>query len=387
MARVDPSPELFKLYSDEDQSAVLNKKSLEINDLQKQADQLSADIDRRQHNLDMKYDSMNRSGYTVKDGELTEESTFLERVGSGIMDGYAEQRGGENVYALNDIGVTGMVIYDDSKITEEKESLQAINSELGQKQASYNTLSSAVGAPQDQDALDSELTNLYKSQLDLRDEFLANDAAIQRKENAINQLNKILWSSTSKLEKEKKALENRQNEILAAYNANSEMLMKAAEFLTEDELKRFIELDKYMSKKAGKPVGSQTIPPPPPPPPKPAPSVPIVQRFVTAGARLQCSFGAACTLNVNRPMTLLENAPMANIMDFAPFTCIVPTGTCSAPSNPAVVAAMGSPVPCTPLIVAPWAVGKPDVLVENFPALLSTDKCFCAYGGVISIMP
>ena len=88
MAGIDPTPELFKLYSDEDQSAVLNKKSLEINDLQKQADQLSADIDRRQHNLDMKFDSMNRSGYTVKDGELTEESTFLERVGSGIIDGY-----------------------------------------------------------------------------------------------------------------------------------------------------------------------------------------------------------------------------------------------------------------------------------------------------------
>lgn len=128
-------------------------------------------------------------------------------------------------------------------------------------------------------------------------------------------------------------------------------------------------------------------PPPPPTPPAPAPSVPIVQRFVTGGAKLQCTFGAVCTLNVIRPMTLLENAPMANIMDFKPFVNIVPTGTCSAPTNPAVVAAMGSPVPCTPLVTAPWVVGKPDVLVENQPALLSTDKCLCTYGGVISIMP
>lgn len=114
---------------------------------------------------------------------------------------------------------------------------------------------------------------------------------------------------------------------------------------------------------------------------------PLVQKYVGMGARLQCSFGAALTLSVQRPTTMIETSPMANIMDFKPFVNIIPTGTCSAPTNPAVIAAMGSPVPCTPLIPAPWAPGKPDVLVEKFPALLSTDKCFCAYAGLIQIMP
>ena len=275
------------------------------------------------------------------------------------------------------------------KADNEMAEYQKLSDSIDSKKQCQQQLSNAINEPLDVDALNSELDDVYKAQLGLRDEYLANEAAIQRKENAIDQLNKILWSSTSKYENEIKELQNRQNEIIAEYNANSDMLMKASEFLTEEELSRFIELDKYMSNKAGKPVGSQNVPPPPPTPPTPtpAPSTPIVQRFVTAGARLQCSFGAPCTLNVNRPMTLMENAPMANIMDSVPFVNVIPTGTCSAPTNPAVIAAMGSPVPCTPMVLAPWAPGKPDVLVENFPALLSTDKCFCAFGGVISIMP
>ena len=161
-----------------------------------------------------------------------------------------------------------------------------------------------------------------------------------------------------------------------------------------DEKKELEQVEAEILKVAGEiafntkcKVATQGPPPPPNPPQVSAPSAPIAQHFVGMGARLQCSFGAPLMLAVQRPMTLMENAPMANIMDFKPFVNIIPMGPCSAPTNPAVLAAMGSPVPCTPLVPAPWTPGKPDVLVENFPALLSTDTCLCSYAGVITINP
>jgi hypothetical protein len=42
-----------------------------------------------------------------------------------------------------------------------------------------------------------------------------------------------------------------------------------------------------------------------------------------------------------------------------------------------------TPMPCVPVTVAPWIVGAPTVLINNFPALNSTSKCMCAWGGVI----
>jgi hypothetical protein len=53
----------------------------------------------------------------------------------------------------------------------------------------------------------------------------------------------------------------------------------------------------------------------------------------------------------------------------------------------ATAAAMGvlTPMPCTPVIPAPWAPGSPTCLIGNMPALNNTSMCNCAYGGVISI--
>mgnify|MGYP003308193130 FL=1 len=114
-------------------------------------------------------------------------------------------------------------------------------------------------------------------------------------------------------------------------------------------------------------------------------------KFVTNGALLQCSFGMApmpLTVVGLRPMN--GNMPMANIMDFAPMLNIKPFGMCRSMANPTVAAAtaaaMGvlTPMPCIPVITAPWAPGG-QVKVCMLPALMDNCKCMCAYGGQISI--
>jgi len=107
---------------------------------------------------------------------------------------------------------------------------------------------------------------------------------------------------------------------------------------------------------------------------------------VCMGATLQCSFGAApSTLVVLPANRVLTQTPDANIMDNKPLVNIMPFGMCSSPSNPAVIAALGSPVPCVPVIPAPWIPGAPTVLIANIPALDNTCKLMCAWAGVIQI--
>jgi uncharacterized protein DUF4280 len=114
---------------------------------------------------------------------------------------------------------------------------------------------------------------------------------------------------------------------------------------------------------------------------------------VVAGAMMMCSFGMTpSALNVlPTNQTMVGGPPAANIMDNKPFVNIPPFGMCTTPSNPTVAsataAAMGvlTPMPCVPVIPAPWAPGSPTVLIGKMPALNSTSKCMCAWGGVISI--
>lgn len=114
--------------------------------------------------------------------------------------------------------------------------------------------------------------------------------------------------------------------------------------------------------------------------------------LVCNGAALQCSFGAAPgTMMVLPKNKVLATMPAANIMDNVPFMNIMPFGMCSSMANPAVAsataAALGvlTPMPCTPVIPAPWLPGSPQVLIANMPALNNNSKLMCAYGGVIQI--
>ena len=114
---------------------------------------------------------------------------------------------------------------------------------------------------------------------------------------------------------------------------------------------------------------------------------------VCMGAQMQCSFGMApsslVVLPTNRVTT--GHMPAANIMDHISMVNILPFGMCSSLANPSVAtattAALGvlTPMPCIPVVPAPWTPGNPTVMIGNIPIINNTSKCFCAFGGEISI--
>ncbi len=114
---------------------------------------------------------------------------------------------------------------------------------------------------------------------------------------------------------------------------------------------------------------------------------------VCGGAQIMCSFGMApSALNVLPLNKTMSNTPIANIMDNKPMVNVMPFGMCTCLSNPTVAsataAALGvlTPMPCVPVLTAPWAPGSPTVLVGGQPALNNTSRLMCAYGGVIQIL-
>ena len=115
-------------------------------------------------------------------------------------------------------------------------------------------------------------------------------------------------------------------------------------------------------------------------------------QLVTTGAMMMCSFGVApSTLNVLPANKCMCGPPAANIMDNKPMVNIPPFGMCMSIANPTVAAATAAalgvltPMPCVPVIPAPWAPGSAKVMLGNMPALNNTSTCNCAYGGVIQI--
>jgi len=115
---------------------------------------------------------------------------------------------------------------------------------------------------------------------------------------------------------------------------------------------------------------------------------------VVAGATMRCSFGAAPSALIvipKGPPVMAGGPPAATIMDYAPIANIPPFGMCLTVSNPSVAsataAALGvlTPMPCLPVIPAPWVPGSPTILINDFPALNNNSQCFCVWGGVITI--
>jgi len=114
---------------------------------------------------------------------------------------------------------------------------------------------------------------------------------------------------------------------------------------------------------------------------------------VTQGAMLQCTFGMAPStfnvLPVNRVTAC--NFPAGTIMDNKPVLNVPPFGMCQSLANPevatATTAAMGvlTPMPCMPVLVAPWEPGTPTVTIANLPALDTSCKLMCAWAGQISV--
>lgn len=115
---------------------------------------------------------------------------------------------------------------------------------------------------------------------------------------------------------------------------------------------------------------------------------------VCTGATLKCSFGMAPgTFNVlPAARVMAANRPAATTMDNVPLVNITPFGMCQSLANPTVAAATAAalgtltPMPCIPVLPAPWVPGSPTVLVGGKPALNNSCKLTCAYGGMIEIV-
>lgn len=104
----------------------------------------------------------------------------------------------------------------------------------------------------------------------------------------------------------------------------------------------------------------------------------------------QCSFGMAPAPlpAASAPAVLAANQPAATIMDLPK----LPFGMCTSMSNPSVASATAAafgaltPMPCVPVVAAPWTPGSPTVLICGKPALNQTCKAICCYGGIIQIL-
>ena len=114
--------------------------------------------------------------------------------------------------------------------------------------------------------------------------------------------------------------------------------------------------------------------------------------LVVNGALLSCSFGLTPSPLTVLPMPMVTagGMPVAKITDAAPIVNIKPFELCLTLSNPEVAAltaaALGvfTPAPCMP-VTEVWAPGSPVVTVGELPAVTSTCKCVCAWGGVITV--
>lgn len=113
---------------------------------------------------------------------------------------------------------------------------------------------------------------------------------------------------------------------------------------------------------------------------------------ICGNTMIQCPFGAAPgVLTVLPACKVMSAAPVATIMDNKPMVNIPSFGMCSSLANPQVAAATAAalgvltPMPCIPIITAPWVPGSPTVLVGGYPALNNSSKLICNWGGVIQI--
>jgi hypothetical protein len=115
--------------------------------------------------------------------------------------------------------------------------------------------------------------------------------------------------------------------------------------------------------------------------------------LVAMGAVLQCSFGAAPSSLVVLPTNRVTGTyvPLATINDNVPMVNILPFAMCTSLANPTVAAATAAalgvltPMPCVPVIPAPWVPGSPPTQIGHMPALDANCTCMCAWAGVIKI--
>lgn len=82
-------------------------------------------------------------------------------------------------------------------------------------------------------------------------------------------------------------------------------------------------------------------------------------------------------------VTVMMNKPLVNILTF---------GMCNSKTNPMVIAAtvaaygVHTPMPCLPVIVAPWEKGASHITLGGVQAATKESTCKCTWGGTISVV-
>lgn len=114
---------------------------------------------------------------------------------------------------------------------------------------------------------------------------------------------------------------------------------------------------------------------------------------LSTGATMMCSFGVAPAALVVLPTTtIVSGTPTANNTAFAPVVNVPTFGACSSPANPTVAAATAAalgvltPMPCVPMTTSPWIPGPTKTIDGGMPAVDSSCKLMCNWGGSISVL-
>jgi len=116
---------------------------------------------------------------------------------------------------------------------------------------------------------------------------------------------------------------------------------------------------------------------------------------VCNGATIKCAMavppGISTLVVLPLKRVMVGGQPAANIMDHAPIVNIPTFGMCMSIANPTVAAATSAalgvltPMPCIPVVPAPWVPGSPTVIDGGMPALNNASTAMCTWGGVINI--
>lgn len=117
-------------------------------------------------------------------------------------------------------------------------------------------------------------------------------------------------------------------------------------------------------------------------------------KLLCTGTMLTCTFGVAPSVFTAQGLPgvpkIFGSMPAATITEFTPAN-IPPFGMCNSMANPTVAAATAAafgvltPMPCVPMVVAPWAPPSTLMSANNIPLATEQSKAVCAYGGMIAV--
>jgi hypothetical protein len=116
-------------------------------------------------------------------------------------------------------------------------------------------------------------------------------------------------------------------------------------------------------------------------------------KLVVNGAKPRCDQGLAPGVLTVLPVNLADGGlvPAATVMDNLPMVNVAPFAMCKTQANPqvaaATAAAMGAltPMPCIPVIAAPWSKGASGAEIAGQKALTSDAKRTCMWTGQITV--